>query len=204
MRLAFLLVKEDDSLHRRIEEWVYEYQAKGPERDDEISVIRAYYLSKESEVEQASFIIDKLAKRAEREERNGDLIEYLLLQPNYESLSRALALAEKQGYCRTFLDGGETVQALLSDIHTPYAERLLENFPSASPPKLVNQNDIWFNLSERRILNLLVKEYTNQKIAYELSYSINTVKWYARRIYEKLGVNNRRKAVKRARELDIL
>ena len=49
MRLAFLLAKDDDSLHRRIEEWVYDYQAKGPKRDDEISVILAYYLSKESE-----------------------------------------------------------------------------------------------------------------------------------------------------------
>ncbi|MBI5965178.1 MAG: hypothetical protein HY863_17000 [Chloroflexi bacterium] len=204
MRLAFLLAKDEDSLHRRIEEWVYAYQAKGPKRDDEISVILAYYLSKESETEQASIIIDNLVSRAEIDERYGDLIEYLLLQPNYERVSRALALAEKQGYFRTFLDGGEAIQALLSGIETPYAEQLLENFPSESTSKKANQEDIWFNLSERRILNLLAKEYTNQKIAYELSYSINTVKWYARQIYKKLGVRNRRKAVKRVRELDIL
>jgi len=33
---------------------------------------------------------------------------------------------------------------------------------------------------------------------------VNTVKWYARNIYSKLGVGNRRAAVIKARELGIL
>lgn len=204
MRLAFLLAREDDSLHRQIEEWVYEYQAEVPERDEEISVISAYYLSKIAEVEQASVIVDKLISQAEADGRKGDLIEYLLLQPDKKSISQALVLAEKQGYCRIFLDGGEMVKTLLKDIHTPYAERLIENFPSESSPKKEIHEDIWLNISERRILNMLAKEYTNRKIAYELSFSVNTVKWYNSRMYKKLGVKNRREAVVRARELGIL
>ena len=45
---------------------------------------------------------------------------------------------------------------------------------------------------------------TNQEIAVELNLSVNTVKWYARNIYSKLGVSNRRAAVIRAHELGIL
>jgi LuxR family maltose regulon positive regulatory protein len=45
---------------------------------------------------------------------------------------------------------------------------------------------------------------SNQEIAVELYLSVNTVKWYARNIYSKLGVGNRREAVVKARELGIL
>lgn len=45
---------------------------------------------------------------------------------------------------------------------------------------------------------------TNQEIAVELNLSVNTVKWYARNIYSKLGVGDRRAAVVKARELGIL
>jgi LuxR family maltose regulon positive regulatory protein len=37
-----------------------------------------------------------------------------------------------------------------------------------------------------------------------LYLSVNTVKWYARNIYIKLGAANRREAVSRAKELGIL
>jgi LuxR family maltose regulon positive regulatory protein len=54
------------------------------------------------------------------------------------------------------------------------------------------------------ILRYLAGEPSNQEIADELYLSVNTVKWYARNIYSKLGVGNRRAAVIRARELGIL
>jgi ATP/maltotriose-dependent transcriptional regulator MalT len=45
---------------------------------------------------------------------------------------------------------------------------------------------------------------SNQEIAVEPYLSVNTVKWYARNIYSKLEVGNRRDAVIKARELGIL
>jgi predicted ATPase/DNA-binding CsgD family transcriptional regulator len=57
---------------------------------------------------------------------------------------------------------------------------------------------------ESEILNLLADHLTNREIGELLILSLNTVKWYARQIYSKLGVANRRQAVLRAKELGLL
>jgi predicted ATPase/DNA-binding CsgD family transcriptional regulator len=57
---------------------------------------------------------------------------------------------------------------------------------------------------ELEILALLAQHYTNKEIASSLSLSVNSVKWYARQIYGKLGIENRQQAVERAIELDLL
>ena len=57
---------------------------------------------------------------------------------------------------------------------------------------------------EREILSLLADHLSNREIAELLILSLNTVKWYARQIYSKLGVANRRQAVLRAKELGLL
>lgn len=197
IKLAALLAREDEKKYGQIKAWVYEYQAEGPERDEESSLIQAYLWIQENDREQAAALVGRLIQKAERERRHGDLIEHLLLLPSEQNLERALALAEKQGYCRSFVDGGQAVLALLDKINTPYAKNLLK-IAATSPT--VPEEELWLNLSERRILNLLAKEYTNQKIAYELNFSVNTVKWYARKIYEKLNVKNRREAVREAQK----
>jgi ATP/maltotriose-dependent transcriptional regulator MalT len=55
-----------------------------------------------------------------------------------------------------------------------------------------------------QILNLISARLSNREIAEELYLSVNTVKWYARSIYDKLGVASRRQAGARAKELGIL
>ena len=57
---------------------------------------------------------------------------------------------------------------------------------------------------ELEILSLMAQHRTNQEIADTLILSLNTVKWYARQIYGKLGVSGRREAVSRARDLGLL
>ncbi|MBK8025556.1 MAG: AAA family ATPase [Chloroflexi bacterium] len=57
---------------------------------------------------------------------------------------------------------------------------------------------------ERDILSLLVQGLTNGEIADHLVLSTNTVKWYVRQLLNKLGVENRRQIVARAKALNLL
>lgn len=57
---------------------------------------------------------------------------------------------------------------------------------------------------EIQILNLIADNLSKREIAEKLSLAYNTVKWYTRQSYRKLGVNSRREAVSRARELGLL
>jgi predicted ATPase/DNA-binding CsgD family transcriptional regulator len=61
-------------------------------------------------------------------------------------------------------------------------------------------------LSEREIeiLRLAADGSANAEIAARLSLSLNTVKWYSKRIYEKLAVGNRIEAIRRAQTLGLL
>ena len=60
-------------------------------------------------------------------------------------------------------------------------------------------------LSEREldVLRLLGTDLDGPDIARELVVSLNTVRTHTKNIYAKLGVNNRRAAVRRAAELDL-
>lgn len=61
-------------------------------------------------------------------------------------------------------------------------------------------------LTEREmdVLSLLAQGKTNREIAEALVWSLNTVKWYARQIYGKLGVGDRHQAAQRALALGLL
>src|SRR5215831_7902760 len=57
---------------------------------------------------------------------------------------------------------------------------------------------------EQRILERLSNGLSDQQIANELYLSLNTVKWYNRRIYNKLGVNSRTQAIMHAKKVGVL
>jgi LuxR family maltose regulon positive regulatory protein len=57
---------------------------------------------------------------------------------------------------------------------------------------------------EVQILRLMAVQRLFQEIADELYLSVNTVKWYAKNIYGKLGVNSKADAVARAWELGLI
>ncbi|HMN29348.1 MAG TPA: LuxR C-terminal-related transcriptional regulator, partial [Caldilineaceae bacterium] len=60
-------------------------------------------------------------------------------------------------------------------------------------------------LSEREIeiLQLAADGCSNGEIAARLSLSLNTIKWYSKRIYEKLDVETRTQAIKRAQTMGL-
>jgi LuxR family maltose regulon positive regulatory protein len=53
------------------------------------------------------------------------------------------------------------------------------------------------------VLRLLATDLDGPNIARELFVSLNTVRTHTKNIYAKLGVKNRRSAVRRATELDL-
>lgn len=57
---------------------------------------------------------------------------------------------------------------------------------------------------ETRILQLVASGFSNKEVAYRLNITGETVKSHIKNVYRKLGVNNRVKALQRAKDLKIL
>jgi len=168
---------------------------------------------------------------AEAQKRTGSMLEILLTQALVHQaqsnrsqalavLGRALSLAEPEGYLRIFVDDGEAMQLLISDFRLMiapcahpllgYVDRILDFFPQSAEGKLqykiVDQNSKMVEpLSEREmeVLKLLRSELNGPEIARQLIVSLNTLRTHTKNIFNKLGVNNRRAAVRRAEELNL-
>ena len=172
-------------------------------------------------IEEAIDLLDRLLVAAEDGGRIGSVIEILVVQAlarrarndapgALASLVRAMALAEPEGYVRVVADEGPPMAALLrlatqQRNASGYLRRLLAATvpPAARAP--VDQ-PLMEPLSEREldVLRLLESELDGPDIARELTISVATVRTHTRNIYAKLGVNNRRAAVRRADELGLL
>lgn len=70
-----------------------------------------------------------------------------------------------------------------------------------------DQSDVLMEALTRRehdVLVLLVKNLSNREIAAALTIEPDSVKWYTKQIYGKLGVHDRQQAVTRARQLGLV
>jgi predicted ATPase/DNA-binding CsgD family transcriptional regulator len=56
---------------------------------------------------------------------------------------------------------------------------------------------------EREVLVLLTQGYSAPEIAQQLTLALSSVKWYVQQVYGKLGVNNKQRAILRAKELGL-
>ncbi len=166
-------------------------------------------------------LLERLLQAAEVGERIRSVIEILVLQAlghqirddipsSFVPLERALILAEPEGYIRMFVDEGQPMSILLEKVEkhriTPnYVRQLLTAFGKTKERTLVSQGLVE-SLSEREleVLRLLGTDLDGPDIARQLVLSLNTVRTHIKNIYTKLGVNNRRTAVRRAEELDLL
>jgi LuxR family transcriptional regulator, maltose regulon positive regulatory protein len=181
----------------------------------------------------ALHLLARLLQAAQAGGRMGSAIEVLVLQALANraqgdlplalgSLERALALAEPEGYCRIFIHEGAPIAELLAKLEekgvtagkNSYVDRLLAAFGivpkdvqpattanrGASHPILVEA----ISARELEVLKLLRTELSGPEIARELVVSLNTMRTHTKNIFNKLGVNNRRAAVRRAQELGLI
>ncbi len=127
------------------------------------------------------------------------------------SLERALELAEPGGFRQTLMGQGSAVrpvlrrQLRLGTAHRAFVEDLLlaldeRSAHASSRPMLAEA----LTDREAAVLRFLPTMMSNLEIASELFVSVNTVKTHLRSIYRKLDANDRREAVQRARELQLL
>jgi LuxR family transcriptional regulator, maltose regulon positive regulatory protein len=178
-------------------------------------------------------LLDRLLRAAEDGGRMGSVIEILVLRalalekqgdPSeaLAALERALILAQPEGYVRVFVDEGEPMAALLSELLNArrkgprearhrmlldYTRRLLAAFesprpgaePSTGPPLLAP-----LTVREREVLDLIASGLSNREIAARLFVEVSTVKSYANNIFRKLGVQSRTQAVAEARALHLI
>ncbi len=171
--------------------------------------------------DQAIALLDRLLHAAEEGDRTGNVIEILVLRAvalqtrgdiaaALAALERALVLAEPEGYLRVFLDEGQPMAALLEaaaerGIAAGYV-RLLRPALGETEVRPTATAGLTEPLSDREldVVRLLATDLGGPGIASELYVSLNTLRTHTKNIYAKLGVNNRRAAVRRARELDLL
>jgi len=174
-----------------------------------------------SEREAVMDFLGRLLLAADTGERRGSVIEILLLQTlahqahgnraaALRSLERALALAEPEGYIRIFVDEGPPMATLLgaadkTGATSAYARQLAAAFGTSGDGTATRQA-LAEPLSEREldVLRMLATDLDGPEIANELMISLNTMRTHTKSIYSKLGVNNRRAAVRRADDLRLL
>jgi LuxR family maltose regulon positive regulatory protein len=176
-------------------------------------------------------MLEKLRVASEEAGRTGHLIEILALQAlalwagnkkeqAVSVLTRALALAEPEGYVRTFIDEGEMMREVLSavlearqrgrhDAARHVSARYLAKLLAALAPEIAapTPNErLPEPLSEREleVLALIAAGASNKEIARKLLLSVSTVKTHINNLYGKLEARSRTQALARARELDLL
>jgi LuxR family maltose regulon positive regulatory protein len=125
------------------------------------------------------------------------------------ALDQALALVDRHRFHRIALDSGTDLRPMLRDYiaqagtFTPLAWRLLQRLPSYrdgnAAPAVETLTD-----RELAVLRHLPSMKSNQEIAAEMYFSVNTIKTHLKSIYRKLGVNRRRDAVEEARARSLL
>ena len=172
-------------------------------------------------VRDALALLERLGQAAAEGSRSGSMIEILVLEAlalqvqgdtaaALGPLGRALREAEPEGYVHLLIDGGLPMASLLKEaarrgIAPAYVDELLAAGGGFTGSASKKQNLIE-PLSEREldVLRLLGSDLSGPDIARELMVSLNTMRTHTKNIYTKLDVNDRRAAVRRAQELDLL
>jgi LuxR family maltose regulon positive regulatory protein len=190
-------------------------------RFDELMVFARVLIARGSHNE-AVDLLTRMMKTVEEAAWLGRLIETRVLlalayqargkrDESMDALEQVLITKKPEGYVRIFVDEGDPMKALLRaaetrDIAPDYVPRLLAAFETENvqvvPPSVTSLID---PLSEREleVLRLLKTDLSGPEIADQLMIALSTMRTHTQNIYSKLGVSNRRAAVRRAEELNL-
>lgn len=165
--------------------------------------------------------VGRLREAAETGGRRASVVELRILEalthrsmekpgPALDALCHALELAAPEGHVRPFLDDRDALTELLKlaarrGVAPDFVRRLLAEASSTPTPAVSHHPDLIEPLSDREVdvLRLLRTDLSGPEIAREMVVSLNTVRTHTKNIFEKLGVNSRRAAVRRAGELEL-
>jgi LuxR family maltose regulon positive regulatory protein len=185
-----------------------------------------------SDPDVALAVLTELLDIAQRRGRERRLVELLVLKAialsdlgrdtaALETMRHALAVAEPEGYVRSFLDEGAVAHKLVDRVLTTldagplcrYCQHLINAFGAQRTQASDAEHQqpgatelLPEALSDREldVLVLIAAGFTNREIGLELAIALNTVKGHTREIYSKLDVHSRTQAVAKARELGLL
>jgi LuxR family maltose regulon positive regulatory protein len=220
--------------HGRLEDALGWVGDRGLSADDDLSYLREYehitlarvLLARhaadgaEPSLRAAIALLHRLLPAAEAGKRTGSVIEILVLQAlaaqahgdrptALADLQRALSLAAPEDYVRTFVDEGAPMTALLRSAApgrstSSYVRRLLAASGAPDDQPVAQRLVEPLSARELDVLRLLGSDLDGPHIASGLFVSLNTVRTHTKNIYAKLGVTNRRAAVRRAEELGLM
>jgi LuxR family maltose regulon positive regulatory protein len=142
-----------------------------------------------------------------------------------DSLRESVELATPEGYARTFIDLGESMRRLISNLRSQvgkqtslvlYLDQIMATFPASPPagkamgitsadqPSIIHHLVEPLSPRELQVLRMVAQGLSNQEIAVRLVVALSTVKAHTNSIFGKMGVKSRTQAIARARELDLL
>jgi LuxR family transcriptional regulator, maltose regulon positive regulatory protein len=134
-----------------------------------------------------------------------------------QTITEALRLAAPEGFYRPFLENSAKCSSLLrlalntqrltADTQNFIKEILrsegcLDEYALPKIEELTTSASI--SRREQEVLDLLGSGHSNRAIAEKLCISESTVKTHLGKLYDKLGVNSRTQAIKRAKELKLV
>ncbi len=192
----------------------------------DLPVVHARFLLAQGENLQTVEILKPYRQAMELKQWNDEQLKALILEAvAYHALEndqhalillkQAINLAEPGGFIRLFIDEGPPMAEMLKELKSQnfnpsYIRHLLSEFDRENKteiqPSLSPSEEFSDSLSEREleILQCVARGLSNREISERLFLSLNTIKGYNHRIFNKLQVQRRTEAVARARELDLI
>lgn len=175
-----------------------------------------------SRAEELMSEINVIARKSNGIERLIDLklvyaLMYIRRKEHQKAVSEyieALEMAAEENLLIYFLFDLDQMGVLLDDVYkrqaagkTRITDSFMQKFRQAVNSKIKQSKrnpDLCLSAREIEVLNLIEENLSNQEIADKLFVSINTIKTHLKNIYLKFGVDSRTKAVKKAKEFNLV
>ncbi len=185
----------------------------------------------QNEIRKALTLLNRLHSINVTKGKKGRMIEILALkalayqksedmEKAFDNLESSVTMAKEQGYCRIYLDEGSTMRDLLLELAgrrksigsglNGFLEQLISGYRDSNNVQLQSGGSQVLhehnNLTPRelQVLRMMAKGLSNQEIAKHLYIATCTVKKHVNRIFDKLSVERRTKAVYKAKKYKLL